>query len=82
MLMSIMPVADRARDRGAEGERGDEVEERGPDHRLSRREHARRHDGRDRVRGVVEAVDVVEDERDADQRDDRRRVSDPSLSRA
>ena len=54
----------------AEGERRDEVEEGGPDDGLARRQHARRHDGRDRVRGVVKAVDVVEDERDDDERDD------------
>ena len=63
--------ADGLRDAGAEDECGDEVEERRPDHGLSRRQHARRDDRRDRVRGVVKAVDVVEDERDGDQRQNR-----------
>ena len=49
---------------------GDEVEERRPEHRLARREHARRHHGGDGVGRVVEAVDVVEDERGGDDRDD------------
>ena len=48
----------------------DEVEERRPGDRLLRREHAGRHDGRDRVRRVVEAVDEVEEQRDADDDDD------------
>ena len=39
-------------------------------HRLARRQDARRDDGRDRVRGVVEAVDVVEDQRNGNQRED------------
>jgi hypothetical protein len=63
--------ADGLRDRGAERERGDEVEEGGPRHRVARREDARRDDGRDRVRGVVEAVDEVEDQRHGDQHDHR-----------
>ena len=64
------PGADGLGDRRAEGERRDEVEERRPHDRLARREHARRHDRRDRVGRVVEAVDVVEDQRDEDQGDD------------
>ena len=56
-------------------ERRDEVEERGPDDGLAGREHAGRHDGRDRVGGVVKAVDEVEDERDDDdERDDGEEV--------
>ena len=55
---------------GAEDEGGDEVEERRPDHRLLRREHARRDDGGDRVRGVVEAVQEVERQRDEDDEDE------------
>ena len=68
--MSIIPAPTVLATAVPNGERGDEVEERRPDDRLARRQHARRHDGRDRVRGVVEAVDVVEEERDADQADD------------
>ena len=51
---------DRGGDRGPEDQERREVEERGPRHRLLRREHARRDDGRDRVRRVVEAVEEVE----------------------
>src|SRR2546422_565422 len=63
-------LSDRARHAHAEAERGDEVEERRPDDRLERRQHAGRHDRGDRVRGVVETVDEVEDERDEDDEDD------------
>ena len=62
--------ADGLGDRRAERERRDEVEEGRPDHRLAGREHARRHDRGDRVRRVVEAVDVIEDQRDENERDD------------
>ena len=62
--------ADGLRDRRAERERGDEVEERRPDDRLAGRQHAGRDDRRDGIGGVVKSVDVVEDERDEDQRDD------------
>ena len=61
------PAADGLGNRRTEGERCNEVEERRPDHGLARREHAGRDDGSDRVRGVVEAVDVIEDERERDQ---------------
>mgnify|MGYP003694207485 CR=1 FL=1 len=73
--MSIMPAPTVLRDRGAEGERGDEVEERRPDDRLARREHARRHHGRDRVRGIVEAVDVIEEQRDQNEADDDENIA-------
>ncbi len=63
-------LAHRPRHAHAEAERRDEVEKRGPDDRLQRRQHARRHDGGDGVGGVVEAVDEVEDERDEDDDDD------------
>jgi hypothetical protein len=46
------------------------VEEGRPDDGLAGRQHARRHDRRDRIGGVVEAVDVVEEQRDQDQRRD------------
>ena len=58
--------ADGLGDGGAEPERRDEIEEGGPDDRFAGRQHARGHDRRDRVRGVVKSVDVVEDERDHD----------------
>ena len=55
---------------GPERECGDEVEERRPDYRFARRQDARRHDGRNRIGGVVKTVDVVEEERDRDETDD------------
>ena len=51
-------------------EERDEVEERGPHHRLPRLQHSRRDHGGDGVRRVVKAVDEVEDQRDADDGDD------------
>ena len=60
------PRPHRLGDRGAEDRGGGEIEERGPDDGLTRREHAGRDDRGDRVGGVVKAVDVVEDERDDD----------------
>ena len=61
-----MPVADGRRDGGAHDRGRREVEEGGPDHGQARRQHTRRDDRRDGVRGVVEAVDVVENQRDDD----------------
>ena len=49
-------------DRGA-GDGADEVEHAGDDDRGADRQHAGRDDGGDGVRRVVEAVDVVEDDR-------------------
>ena len=77
--MSIIPDADGPGDGGAEAERRGEVEERRPDDGLARREHARGHDGRDRVGGVVKAVDVVEDERDGDDEDDESELHDAPI---
>ena len=53
----------------AEEEEGDEVEEGGPGDRILRFQHAGRHDGRDRVGGVVQAVQEIEQQGDTDQRD-------------
>jgi hypothetical protein len=53
----------------------DEVEERGPDDRLARRQHARGDDGRDRIRGVVKAVEEVEDQRHRDDGEDDAEVN-------
>ena len=63
-------LADRLRDARLERERRDEVEERRPGDGQLRRQDARPDDGRDRVRGVVEAVDEVEGERDEDDEED------------
>src|SRR5207244_12282019 len=62
-------LAHRIRDLYAPAERGDEVEEGRPDHSDGRREDAGRYDGGDGIRGVVETVDEVEDERQRDQQD-------------
>ena len=74
--------ADRLGDGRAERERRDEIEEGRPDDRLARAEHPRRDDRRDRVGRVVEAVDVVEDQRDADQGDDRQQIGVHPIRRA
>ena len=48
---------------------------------LPGRQHARGHDGGDRVRRVVEPVDVVEGERDRDEQDDDgQRIHDEPLA--
>src|SRR5207249_6293205 len=56
-------------DGGGEDERGDEVEERGPDDGKTGREDPSGDDGGDRVRRVVEPVDEVERQRDQDDRE-------------
>ena len=67
--VSTMPFADGLGDAG--GDQGaEQVEPRGHQHRDARGEGARRHRGGDRVGGVVEAVGVVEDERQDDDRDE------------
>ena len=58
------PDADRLRDRRA-GQRADEVRRRRQQDRVLGPEGPRRDRRRDRVRGVVEAVDVVEDDGEA-----------------
>ena len=65
--------AERLGDVQAEEQEGDEVEERRPGHRVARPEHARRHDGGDRVGGVVQAVEEIERQRDGDQADQQRK---------
>jgi len=47
----------------------DEIEERGPKHRELRPQHSGRDDGRDRIGGVVQAVQEVEQQSDGDQAD-------------
>src|SRR5438128_1146574 len=46
---------------------GHEIEERRPDHRILRPQYAGRHDGRDRIGGVVQSVEKVEQQRNPDQ---------------
>ena len=53
----------------AEHQEGDEIEERRPEHRILRPQHAGRDDGRDRIGGVVQSVEEVEQQRDGDQSD-------------
>ena len=71
--------ADRGRHADAEAERGDEVEERRPHHRLQRRQDARGDDGGDGVGGVVKAVDEIEDECHEDDEDDDGQHGDRTL---
>ena len=72
------PLADRVGDGMAEEQEGDEVEEGGPDHRHLRAQHAGRDHGRDRIGGVVQAVQEIEQQGDADQGDDGEGDSRPS----
>ena len=51
---------DRLRHVQPEHRERDEIEERGPDDRRLRTQDARRHDGRDRVGRVVQAVQEIE----------------------
>jgi hypothetical protein len=50
----------------AEHQEGDEVEERRPQDRVLRPQHPRRHDGRNRIGGVVQSVQEIEQQRDCD----------------
>ena len=63
---------DRLRHMRAEKQEGDEIEERGPDDRVLRTQHAGRHDGGDRIRRVVQPVEEIEQQRDGDQSDQQR----------
>jgi len=55
-----------------EDQEGDEIEEGSPYHRVLRPQHAGRDDGRDRVRGVMQAVEEIESQGDRDQGDQNR----------
>ena len=61
------PRADGVGNVKPEHRKRDEIEERGPGHRIFRAQHPRRHDGRYRVRGIVQAVEEVEQQRNTDQ---------------
>jgi hypothetical protein len=63
----MMPVPTVRATWGAEEQEGDEVEERRPRHCMVRPQNPRRHDGRDRVRRIMQAVEEIEQERDDDQ---------------
>ena len=58
--------ADGVGDMQPEHQEGDEIEERRPQHRVLRAQHPGRYDGRDRVGGVVQPVEEVEQQRDCD----------------
>ena len=62
------PLADRRGDRRA-GQGADEVQHRGQQDGRAQRQHAGAHDRRHGVGRVVEAVDVVEDQRGHDDQD-------------
>ena len=72
-------LADRLGDVEAEEQEGDEVEERRPQHRVARAQHARRDDGRDRVRGVVQPVQEIEQQGDEDQPDEQGEADDDGV---
>ena len=63
------PGADGLRHMQAKEQEGDEIEERSPDDRDTGRKHARRDHRRDRICGVMQPVEKIEDEGDRDQRD-------------
>ena len=50
----------------AKDQEGDEIEERGPGHRIVRTQNAGRNDSRDRIRGIIHAVEKIECQRDQD----------------
>jgi hypothetical protein len=50
-----------------EEQKGDEVEERGPSHGYVRGKNTRRYDRCNRIGGVMQAVEKIEDESDQDQ---------------
>ena len=68
------PGADGLRDMQPEDQERDEVEECRPHHRIARPQHARRDDGRDRVGGIVQAIEKIEHKRDHDQADQDRQA--------
>ena len=62
-------AADGFRHARTENRESDEVEERCPYHCVPRRQHARRHNRRDRIRGVVKPVGEIKDQRDQNDRE-------------
>ena len=50
----------------SEEQKRDEVKKRGPDYGYVRRKNARRYDSCNRIGGVVQTVEQIEDERDGD----------------
>src|SRR5207302_5307874 len=62
-------VADGFRHPGAENQKSYEVEECSPHHRDTGRQYSRRYHGRDRVRRVMKAVDVIKNKSERDEDD-------------
>ena len=60
------PGANGARDAEPEHQEGDKIEKCGPQHGVLRTQHPGGHDRRDRVGGVVQTVEEVEQQRDCD----------------
>ena len=58
----------------AEDEKSNEVEKCGPNHRITRPQHARRHEGCNGVCRVVKTVEKVECKCDRDQADQQRQA--------
>jgi hypothetical protein len=71
------PGAERLGHVQPEEQKGDEVEERRPDHGVERSQHPGRDDRRDRVRRIVHAVEEIEQEGDEDQADQQRQGERP-----
>jgi hypothetical protein len=65
-------TADGFGDMQPEHQEGDEIEERRPGHRIVRAQNTGGHDGGDRVRRVIHAVEEVERQRDCNQPDEQR----------
>ena len=72
MSGSTMPLPTVFGDMQPEEQERDEIEEGGPEHSKRGSQHPGRDDGRDRVCGVVQAVEEIEDERGRDQQDQQR----------
>ena len=66
--------ADGLGDMKPEHQEGDEIEERRPQHGVLRPQHSGRDDRRDRIGGVVQSVEEVEQQRDCDQSDQNRKT--------
>ena len=59
-------LADGMRNRGAEQEGSDKIEESGPENGNRGRQHARGNDGRDAVGRIVEAIEEIKEQRRQD----------------
>src|SRR5712692_3580542 len=68
------PGSNRLGDMEPEEQECDKIEERGPDDGVLRSQHAGGHDGRNRVGGVMQPIQGIEDQRDRDQRNESERA--------